>query len=399
MTRRLSEIAEQLLNKSEADNYCGYDPFDGLNSKVFERFPFVKDSLFGLAWTQLFKRSPINFRRILAVPKRRNPKGAGLFILGLVIDYRLSKDSSYLEKAIELADWLLEIQCDKHTWQYACWGYHFDWKARAFFVPKGKPNVITTIYVSQALYELSKEIDNIDKTKAMLYRKYAFDSASFIVNSLFTQHEGKTFFAYIPGETAFVHNASLWAAAWVAFVGSQTNNVKYTELSIIVARQSVSEQKHDGSWTYGNRSHHQFIDGFHTGYNLEALDLIRRSVDTQEFDIPIKKGFEFYKVNLFEADGTAKYYHNNRYPLDPHCVSQAIITILKIGGKVEDLELVEKVISCSIQSLYLSDSGQFVYQKMAKSVNKINYMRWTQAWMYFSLNYYLEFMENQNETN
>ncbi|MDZ7902882.1 MAG: hypothetical protein U5L01_10245 [Rheinheimera sp.] len=34
------------------------------------------------------------------------------------------------------------------------------------------------------------------------------------------EHEGRGFFAYIPGETAFVHNASLWGAAWVAFAGS-----------------------------------------------------------------------------------------------------------------------------------------------------------------------------------
>ena len=77
----------------------------------------------------------------------------------------------------------------------------------------------------------------------------------------------------------------------------------------------------------------QFIDGFHTGYNLEALDLIRRSLQTDEFDQAIKKGFSYYKANFFEPDGTAKYYNNNRYPLDMHSVAQAVLTLVKLAGE------------------------------------------------------------------
>ena len=89
----------------------------------------------------------------------------------------------------------------------------------------------------------------------------AFDAAHFIVKTLYTEHDGRAFFAYIPGETAFVHNASLWGAAWVAVVASQTNNQAYADLALQVAWQSVREQADDGSWVYGSRHHHQFIDG------------------------------------------------------------------------------------------------------------------------------------------
>jgi hypothetical protein len=383
----------QLLEKARVNDFSGQDPFDGLNSKFFNYFPSLKKGLFGLAWTQINKRSIINLRPILAVPKMRNPKGIGLFILGLLEDYQRTDNKDYLDTAIELADWLLTQQSEKSVWQHACWGYHFDWNARAFYVPKGKPNVITTIYVAQALYALS-EVTAEDK-----YRVPALDAAHFIVKTLHCKHEGREFFAYIPGETAFVHNASLWGAAWVAKVASITANDEYKALAIKVAQQSVSEQGLDGSWVYGSRHHHQFIDGFHTGYNLEALQVLKDSLKISQFDHAIEIGLKYYKAELFECDGTAKYYNNNVYPLDMHCVSQAIFTLLKVGKTVADVAFAEKIIQRSIDTLYLESKGQFVYQKTKSSSNKINYIRWTQAWVYYSFAFYNRITEQCKDVN
>ncbi|SEA33994.1 aspartate-semialdehyde dehydrogenase [Microbulbifer marinus] len=371
-------VAASLLDQAKADKFSGYDPFDGLNSKLFDVLPVLRSGPLGLAWIQFFKRSPFNFRTLLCVPKRRNPKGIALFILGMLEDFDRTKDANYLQQATDLAEWLLQQQCDRTTWQHSCWGYHFDWNARAFFVPKGKPNVITTIYVAQALYALAKV------TGESKFLQSALDAGHFIVKTLYTEAEGRCFFAYIPGEVAFVHNASLWAAAWVAIVARDTENAVYRELALKVARQSVMEQAEDGSWVYGARHHHQFIDGFHTGYNLEALDLIRRSLEVSEFDNSIDKGFAYYKRVFFEEDGTAKYYHDNRYPLDMHSVAQAVLTLIKVGGREEDLALADRIIRRALDTLYLPRQGRFVYQKTKRFTNRINYMRWTQAWVYYS---------------
>lgn len=382
MNQSVLTINQDMLSSAQQDDYSGQDPFDSLNSKFFTAFPKLKKGLFGLAWIQLNKRSIVNVRPLLGVPAMRNPKGIGLFILGLLEDYQRTQENHYLTEATKLADWLLTQQSDKNTWQHACWGYHFDWNARAFFVPKGKPNIITTIYVAQALYALS-EVTGEEK-----YRAPALDAAHFIVKTLLCQQEGRTFFAYIPGETAFVHNASLWGAAWVGFVGKIIGNEEYIATALQVARQSVNEQGEDGSWVYGARHHHQFIDGFHTGYNLEALHLLCTALDTDEFNIAIDKGLAFYKTHLFEQDGTAKYYHNNPYPLDMHCVAQAILTLLKVGGSQADVALTEKIIKQSIKLLYLPKNKHFAYQKHKYFTNKINYMRWTQAWVYYSFAFY-----------
>ncbi len=385
----IESIKDASLAQAVSHHFAGQDPFDGLNSPIFSLFPNLKRGLPGLAWIQFHKRSIINFRPLARIEQKRNPKGVALFILGLIEDFKRSSDDSYLNTAIELADWLLTQQSDVSTWKHSCWGYHFDWNARAFFVPKGKPNIITTIYVAQALYQLSQLTENSD------YQAAAIDSAHFIVNTLSTQHEERHFFAYIPGETAFVHNASLWGAAWVGFVANLTNNSEYKQLALTVARQSVKEQNSDGSWVYGARHHHQFIDGFHTGYNLEALDMLRHALSTSEFDDAIQKGLVYYRSELFESDGSAKYYHNNRYPLDMHCVSQAVLTLLKVSKTEADIQLATQVITKSIDSLYLPNKQRFVYQKHKYLTNKVNYIRWTQAWVYYSFSMYQNFISQQ----
>ncbi|WP_245748905.1 hypothetical protein [Oceanisphaera psychrotolerans] len=208
------------------------------------------------------------------------------------------------------------------------------------------------------------------------------------------------FYGYIPGETAFVHNASLWGAAWVGFAGARLNDAAMCQQALEVARQSVSEQGEDGSWVYGARHHHQFIDGFHTGYNLEALCLLRDALSVTEFDATIELGYRYYLNHFFTEDGTAKYYNNNVYPIDMHSVAQAVFTLLKVGGSEADEALCEKVIARALEQLYLPAKTQFVYQKSRWLTNRINYTRWTQAWAYFALAFYNRHRaEKKNEKN
>jgi len=375
-------LNSDLLDRVRAEDYAGYDPFDFLNSRLLQATPLKNSEYVRLAWLQLGKRLPINLRPLLGVPKKRNPKGIGLFIAGLLQDYHRTGQDEYLVEARQLADWLLTQRSDLAEWQHACWGYHFDWQARAFFVPAGKPNIITTVYVARALFELGELVHDVRLVEV------ALDAARFISRHLYSQADGRRFYAYIPGETAFVHNASLWGAAWCGFAGMKLGDQALVDQALGVAQQSVDEQTRDGSWVYGTRHHHQFIDGFHTGYNLEALCLLRDAVQTAEFDVAIRKGYGYYVDTFFEPDGTAKYYNTNRYPIDMHSFAQAIFTLLKVGGGAEDRRLCDKVVQRAIELMYQPKKGQFTYQKTRWVINRINYTRWTQAWAYYALAFY-----------
>lgn len=376
-------IQQGILQQAKSHSFAGYDPFDGLNSHLFEYIPWAKKGWFGLAWLQLHKRSPINLRPLCFVPKKRNPKGVALFILGMLQDFLRTNEQGYLEQAIELGDWLLAEQCDSQEWKHSCWGYHFDWNARAFFVPKGKPNAITTLYVAKALFELGQLSGSERFTHA------AIDSAHFMYHCLlYTNEQGRQYFCYIPGETAMVHNVNLWVSAWVAKIGCLHELPEYSEVAKQTMRFSLEEQQQDGSWVYGLRHHHQFIDGFHTGYNLEALQILSEYIDEPQLQPAIDKGLQYYKQHLFTAEGRAKYYKDNLYPIDLHSSAQAIITLLRLEPFAVNKSLIERIIQTSIEDLYLPEQQTFAYQKHKLMLNKVQYTRWTQAWAYYSFALY-----------
>jgi len=78
-----------------------------------------------------------------------------------------------------------------------------------------------------------------------------------------------------------------------------------------------------------------------------------------------------------------------------HCVSQAIFTLLKVGKTDDDIAFSKKVIQRSIDTLYLENKGRFIYQKTKSGSNKINYIRWTQAWVYYSFAFFNRFNDEK----
>jgi hypothetical protein len=385
----LACIAQDLIENARATDFCGFDPFDGLNSRLFrnsglQRLPFAS-----IAWLQFHKRSPINFRGIVGVKRERNPKGVALFILGLLSMHERTGEGACLETATELGDWLLDTAVDRKSWTHFAWGYHFDWAARAFFVPRGKPNAITTCYVARALYALG------NVTACARYTEAAIDAGRFLGKLYQSTGEGR-YFAYIPGETAFVHNASLWSAALVAKTGRISGDTQLMHRALAAARQTVSMQASDGSWLYGTRPHHGFIDGFHTGYNLEALSLLQESLETQEFQSAIDHGMAYYRRMFFLPDGTVKYFDRSKWPLDTHSFAEAILTLTNVGRTADDIALAGLVVERMIADLYLPKAKRFIYQKGKNFTNKINYLRWTQAWAFYALSSYMQTMSTES---
>lgn len=376
---QLEHVRQSVLDRCRRDDYAGYDPFDLLNSRVFQALPLRRWELARLAWLQLGKRSPLNMRRLLLVPRARNPKGVALFVLGLCEDYQRTGHPGHLEEAVALGHWLLSAACDLEQWRHRCWGYHFDWQARAFYVPKGTPNIITTTYVARALWSVGK------LAGVAAFAEASIDAARFMRRSLLSNQDGRPFLAYIPGERAFVHNASLWGAAWCVQAGRESGDAQGVEVGLDVARHSVACQAADGSWRYGTLPHHGFIDGFHTGYNLEALHLIRSTTDEDWLDRSIGRGLDYYNAKLFEADGTPKYYSTSLYPIDLHSFSQAVIVLLRVCGGSDAADRAERVMHRAIELLYRPDAGVFAYQRGRWMLNRVNYMRWTQAWAYLAL--------------
>src|ERR1700730_17988114 len=110
-------------------DFAGYDPFDGLNSRLVRSTPLKRSRAARLAWTQLFKRSPLNLRSFARVPRERNAKGIALFALAALSNYRRTKEAEVEVRA--LLDDLMTMRLTGFSG--AAWGYNFDWQSRAFF--------------------------------------------------------------------------------------------------------------------------------------------------------------------------------------------------------------------------------------------------------------------------
>src|SRR5437763_16612976 len=72
-----------------AQGLAGYDPYDGLNSRLFQATPFKNSRTARLAWIQFHKRSPFNFRSLAGVLPHRTPKPLLLIALAALADFVL----------------------------------------------------------------------------------------------------------------------------------------------------------------------------------------------------------------------------------------------------------------------------------------------------------------------
>ena len=373
----------KLSDWCEREGYKGYDPYDGLNSTLFKSIPVIsRNKLFRLAWIQAFKRSPLNLRPLTGVTKEYNPKALGLFLSGYCNLYRHKPEDEYLRKINFFIERLTELQ--NRNWSGSCWGYNFDWQARAFFQPKNTPTVVATTFISSALLD-AWEITGNEELVTI-----ARSSCDFIMKDLnrTVDEKGNFAFSYSPLDKSVVYNASLLGSRLLSRVYSITGENELKTAAGKSVAYCCDHQKANGSWSYGLQSFHKWIDNFHTGYNLECIsDYMKYSGDVI-FRENMDRGFQYYIGNFFTEDGIPKYYNNSLYPVDIHCSAQFVITLSKLGMFGKYRNTADKVINWTIDKMQ-SDKGYFYYQINKYFSSRIPYMRWAQAWMFYSLSIYL----------
>src|SRR5438045_3584667 len=79
-----------------------------------------------------------------------------------------------------------------------------------------------------------------------------------------------------------------------------------------------------GSWPYGEGSSLGWVDGFHTAYNLVALQSWMRSSGSSEFVTQLERGLAFYRSALIDRDGAPRATVRRRYPVETHAVGSAL---------------------------------------------------------------------------
>src|SRR5260370_28460275 len=141
---QLKMTLQRSIEYCKVNNWAGYDPYDALNSPIFEKVWFLDSRIPRIALTQLLKRSPVNLRPTLGVPKTQNPKAIALF-LSAFTKVAAAGIADYGHHRTYLTERLEELRsCDRCYW---CWGYSFPWQTRTVIVPSGTPNLVCTAFV------------------------------------------------------------------------------------------------------------------------------------------------------------------------------------------------------------------------------------------------------------
>lgn len=367
----------KLLAYCRENHWAGHDPYDALNSRLFQAVPGLNFRLPRLALTQLLKRSPINVRGLMMVPKTQNPKAIGLFLSALLkLPDAVVEDRAGLVRY--MIDRLVALRSlDAASWS---WGYSFPWQGRGVLVPAGAPNLVCTTFVAGAL------LDAYDETHDQRCLEMAVGATEYILNDLYWIDANKAGFSYpMPGLRGETHNANLLAAALFCRIYKQTGEKKFLDPALRVARQAVEKQNSDGSWFYGEGDSQRWIDNFHTGYNLGALRQIQSYAGTREFEASVRAGFDFYRTHFLQDDGSVRYFHDRTYPVDIHCVAQSIITLLEFRDfGEENVALAHSVFQWALAHMW-DERGFFYYRVLRLCKIRTSYMRWSQAWMLFAL--------------
>lgn len=364
-----------------AQGFVGYDPYDALNSRLFQATPLKHSRTARFVWTQFHKRSPINFRSVIGIPRERNSKGVALFALAALAHYRQTRTKEAEIEARELLDDLMWMRLKGFSG--AAWGYNFDWQSRAFFAPRGTPTIVPTAFAARALCEASEVLGQDE------YLPFARTICDFILNDLnrLDESSDEVCFSYSPLDQTRVLNASLLAGEALATIGKLTGEASLCEWAMRATRYVARRQRADGSWAYGADDYQSWSDNFHTAFILTSLSRIIDACEDakDELEPSLRRGYEFWQERFFLDNGWPKYYPDHLYPADAHSAASAVVALVELRGHIPStMILADKIAEWAIENLG-DRSGFFYYQRRRFLTVRIPYMRWTEAWMAYGL--------------
>jgi len=370
---------DRLAHWLEKNDYRGYDTFDGLNAKYLRPLTF-ETKLLRTVLQQGVRRFPLNLRPVLAIPRKRSTKGMAFLGRGFMRLEEATGDQAWGAKARDAFEWLVENESKGYSG--ACWGNHFDYQSRSFYLAKGVPTIVWTSLIGHAF------IDAYDHFRDPSYLEVATSACEHIVRDLDRAAEGDDALclSYIPGAMNPVHNSNTLGASFLARTYARTGNELYKELAEKAMRYTANHQREDGSWYYGEPSNLHWVDNFHTAYVLDCFKYYQQATNDDQFEEKLNAGYQYWKKTFFLQDGTPRYYDRKTLPIDIQCSSQAIDTLVLFSdADPEALDLALLVARWTIKNMQ-DKTGYFYYRRYSGwVVNKTPTLHWGQATMFCAM--------------
>jgi rhamnogalacturonyl hydrolase YesR len=361
----------------EKNDYKGYDTFDGLDSWIrpltFET-KFLRTVL-----QQGVRRFPVNTRPLLGIRKEYSSKGMGFLARGFIRLHQATGKQIWADKANFALKWLIDNQSKGYSG--ACWGNHFDYQSRSFYLPKNVPTIVWTSLIGHAFLDAYDHFNEED------YLQIAASACEHIARDLERYVEGDGIcISYIPTRNVPIHNSNTLGAGLLARTYSHTRKEQYRDLAQKAMQYAASHQRSNASWYYGEKENLHWVDNFHTAYVLDCFKHYVNGTNDHRFDEKVSRGYEYWKRTFFLPDGTPRYYDHKKLPLDIQCSSQAIDTLVFYSDHdPKAIPLALKIANWTIKNMQ-DPTGYFYYRRYELGiVNKTPTLHWGQATMLCAL--------------
>lgn len=372
-----------------SENFNGYDPYDALNSKYLNK---LNSTWLKLLFTQFFVYSPINFRPLFKIEKQVNSKTLGLILKACCNLYKCKaiseKDfTNITEKITSMLEESRSSDYNNH-----CWGYNFPWQDLTRYMNPSVPSIVNTSLIANSF------LDIYDVTENKEYLDLAESCSRFILFDINRSYGGNGddfCFSYTPIDYHIVHNANMMASGFLARLSVVKNNPELNYYAVMSMDFSMRHQKNDGSWNYCEKSktggESKQVD-FHQGYNIDSLIQFLIVNKNSQYIESLKKAIDFYINYQFTNTGASKWRYSLTYPIDIHHQAQGMITFInayKFFEYFKYYNMAKLIYHYTIKNFFNQNQNYFYYQKWPGFINKISYMRWSQAWMMLALSYLL----------
>jgi hypothetical protein len=375
---RIFESINRLSGWLERNEYRGYDTFDGLNARFVRPLTF-NNKFLNTVLQQGVRRFPLNLRPLLGVRKDLSTKGMGFLARGFMRLHNATGEKDWAEKAEFCLQWLIQKQSKGYSG--ACWGNHFDYQSRSFYLPKGVPTIVWTSLIGHAF------LDGYEHFANQQYLQIAVSACEHIMKDLEKYPDGEgTCLSYIPNGKSLVHNANTLGASLLARTYFFTRDEEYRAVAQNAIQYTAQYQRSDASWYYGEKANLHWVDNFHTAYVLDCFKYYAAATSDNRFERNQTSGYEYWKKTFFLPDGTPRYYDHKTLPIDIQCCSQAIDTLVFFQDRdPESLALALKIADWTIEHMQ-DHTGYFYYRRYSPwLVNRTPTLHWGQATMLCAL--------------
>lgn len=358
-----ADSARALEAWAYARGWRGTDPYDALNATRIVA-PLRRTRRGRQVLTQVVKRSPLDLRPLLGIPRDESAAALALAASAYARNGFLD-DAIARKRRDECVARLVALR--SAGFDEICWGYHFDVQTRVFFYPRNSPNAIATVFGGLALLDAG----DVERAES--------------VGNFFIRHVPQTvdppgaYFGYLVGDRTPIHNANMLIAMLLTRLAHVTGREDFAGAAERAVTYTVARQRPDGAWPYGERPDLGWVDNHHTAYVLEALTVCRAPEDA------IERGVAFYRERLLDPDGAPRYFDTSRLPVDGQAVAAAIQALSIMG----DAEGASRVFQYAITQLRRPD-GAFVFQRDRAWTIRTPHMRWVEAPMLLALTHLIE---------